>query len=471
MMREPESRDFVYFKVPVFCVDLSIHIVVLLLLLKYMPPIYTGNLTDVWPVAAMAGLLAIAFCLAISMVGFKLHLRGIKFKVVIRNVFVLSTLTYILYIALIALAYKVVPRHLIIFQYLSATTLTVVWHCLAMKCIRTLRRLGHNTRSVVIVGDDADIDMLCAELNEGDGLTGYRILGIFSDTIPSNLQIRYLGKIEDFFTWKNIHDAEEIYCALDSYENKDRISKVVRTCNDNFISLCFVPSLAAYPKRVMNLQKFGAVTIMHFREEPLNSLLSKLWKRSFDIVVSGAFLCTLFPLVVGFVWIGNKLTGNSGPLFFRQVRTGYNGRGFRIFKFRSMKVNADADRLQATKDDPRKTPFGDFLRKSSIDELPQFINVFMGDMSIIGPRPHMEYHTEIYSAMISDYMVRHLAKPGITGWAQINGCRGETKTTEEMANRVRHDIWYIEHWSVMLDVEIFFKTIWQVIPGQDKQAY
>lgn len=471
MMRERESKDFVYFKIPVFCVDMGIHIAILLLLLKYLPSIYTNDVYDVWPVAAMAGLLAIAFCLAISMVGFKLHLRGIKFKVVIRNVFVQSTLTYILYIALIALAYKVVPRHLVLFQYFFATPLVILWHCLAMKCIRTLRRFGHNTRSVVIVGDDADIDLLCRELNEGEGLTGYRILGMFSDNMPLNPQIRHLGKIDDFFSWDNIQYAEEVYCALDSYENKDRISKVVRVCNDHLLSLCFVPSLAAYPKRVMNLQKLGAVTIMHFREEPLNSVLSKMWKRSFDIILSGTFLCTLFPFVMAFVWIGNKLTGSAGPLFFRQVRTGYNGEGFRIFKFRSMKVNADADRLQATKDDPRKTPFGDFLRKTSIDELPQFINVFMGDMSIIGPRPHMEYHTEIYSAMISDYMVRHLAKPGITGWAQINGCRGETKTTEEMANRVKHDIWYIEHWSIMLDVEIFFKTIWQVIPGHDKQAY
>ena len=134
-------------------------------------------------------------------------------------------------------------------------------------------------------------------------------------------------------------------------------------------------------------------------------------------------------------------------------------------------MNADADKLQATKDDPRKTPFGDFLRKTSIDELPQFINVFIGDMSIIGPRPHMEYHTELYSTLIGDYMVRHLAKPGITGWAQINGCRGETKTVEEMANRVEHDIWYIENWSMLLDIEIFFRTIWQVMPGRDKQAY
>ena len=149
----------------------------------------------------------------------------------------------------------------------------------------------------------------------------------------------------------------------------------------------------------------------------------------------------------------------------------WDGKRFYIYKFRSMKVNEESGKLQATKDDPRKTPFGSFLRKTSIDELPQFINVFISDMSIIGPRPHMEYHTELYSKLIGDYMVRHLVKPGITGWAQINGCRGETKTVEEMAARVEHDIWYIENWSMLLDVEIFFRTIWQVLPGRDKQAY
>ena len=134
-------------------------------------------------------------------------------------------------------------------------------------------------------------------------------------------------------------------------------------------------------------------------------------------------------------------------------------------------MNKDADRVQATKDDPRKTKFGNFLRKSSIDELPQFINVLKGDMSLIGPRPHMLYHTEVYSQLIGDYMVRHLAKPGITGWAQVNGCRGETKEVEDMERRVEHDIWYIEHWTPLLDIVVFFKTVIQLMPGRDKQAY
>ena len=136
-----------------------------------------------------------------------------------------------------------------------------------------------------------------------------------------------------------------------------------------------------------------------------------------------------------------------------------------------MHPNTQADTLQATKEDSRTFRFGRFLRRSSLDELPQFINVFKGDMSIIGPRPHMLRHTEVYSELIGDYMVRHLAKPGITGWAQVNGCRGETKELSEMKDRVEKDIWYIEHWSVELDISIFFMTAWQILTRKGDKAY
>ena len=159
-----------------------------------------------------------------------------------------------------------------------------------------------------------------------------------------------------------------------------------------------------------------------------------------------------------------------GPVFFKQKRTGFDGRDFYCYKFRSMKVNVDSDKVQATKDDPRITAFGKFLRHSNIDELPQFINVLKGDMSIVGPRPHMLAHTEYYSDQISDYMIRHYVKPGITGWAQTHGERGETRRVEDMERRVRKDIWYVEHWSFWLDIQIIFKTALDVIKG-DEKAY
>lgn len=183
------------------------------------------------------------------------------------------------------------------------------------------------------------------------------------------------------------------------------------------------------------------------------------FKRLFDITISILVLCMVCPFAVLFVWLGNIIFDNSGPLFFTQVRTGHNHAPFVIYKFRSMVLNNEADTRQATDSDPRITRFGKFLRISFLDELPQFYNVLKGDMSIIGPRPHMLYHTEVYSKLIPDYGHRHAMRPGITGWAQVCGCWGETKTVDDMAIRVSHDLWYIDHWSLWLDMKIFLKSI------------
>ena len=211
------------------------------------------------------------------------------------------------------------------------------------------------------------------------------------------------------------------------------------------------------------------VPILYIREEPLRQVSNRFVKRAFDVAVSGAFLCTLFPVVYLFVALGIKLT-SKGPVFFIQERSGENGRTFGCIKFRSMRVNDEADRVQATKNDPRKTRFGSFLRKSSIDELPQFINVLKGDMSIVGPRPHMLQHTELYSKLVNKYMVRHLIKPGITGWAQVTGYRGETHELSQMEGRVRRDIWYLENWSLLLDIRIMLLTVWNALK-RDENAY
>jgi putative colanic acid biosynthesis UDP-glucose lipid carrier transferase len=170
-----------------------------------------------------------------------------------------------------------------------------------------------------------------------------------------------------------------------------------------------------------------------------------------------------------FLGLGIKLT-SKGPIFFKQKRTGENGIDFYCYKFRTMCVNQDADSKQATKDDSRVTKIGAFMRKTNLDEMPQFFNVFIGNMSIVGPRPHMLKHTEMYSKLIDQYMIRHFAKPGITGWAQVTGFRGETQRLEEMEGRVKRDVWYIENWSFFLDVRIIFMTVFNMFRG-DKNAY
>lgn len=192
-------------------------------------------------------------------------------------------------------------------------------------------------------------------------------------------------------------------------------------------------------------------------------------KRTFDIIVSFIFLVFFFPFIFIIVATIIKIT-MPGPIFFKQKRSGLRGDTFVCYKFRSMKVNKEADIMQATKEDPRKTPFGNFMRHTNIDELPQFWNVLIGNMSVVGPRPHMLRHTEEYSKLVPKYMVRHFAKPGITGWAQVNGCRGETKELWQMEDRVKHDIWYIENWTFFLDLRIIWLTVFNTIRGE-KAAY
>ena len=203
--------------------------------------------------------------------------------------------------------------------------------------------------------------------------------------------------------------------------------------------------------------------------EVLDEVRNKAIKRTFDVLFSLVVLLTIFPLLFLIVAIAIKLS-SPGPVFFKQLRTGLNGKEFWCYKFRSMRVNKASDKLQATKDDPRKTRVGDFLRKSNIDEIPQFINVLIGDMSVVGPRPHMIKHTEDYSELIDNYMDRHLVKPGITGLAQVRGFRGETRELHQMAGRVRLDVFYIQNWSLALDLKIIYRTVRNVVQGE-KLAY
>ena len=208
------------------------------------------------------------------------------------------------------------------------------------------------------------------------------------------------------------------------------------------------------------------------KELSSSCLLKNKWywwlKRGFDIVFSLCFLCFVFPFVLLVVFIVTQCT-MPGKLFFVQKRTGLNGRTFKCYKFRSMRKNEHSDVLQATKGDSRITRWGKIMRKTSLDETPQFINVLLGDMSVVGPRPHMLKHTEEYTALIDGYMLRHEVKPGVTGWSQIKGFRGEIKQLKDMENRLKSDLWYIRNWHFLLDLYIILRTV-TICFGNDKNA-
>ncbi|MCQ2197790.1 MAG: undecaprenyl-phosphate glucose phosphotransferase [Bacteroidaceae bacterium] len=471
-MSYQSSREFFYFKLPVFLVDLLICCTILFVYFRVLPLDHLSGLIGRKYEIGLYVFLTMSLLIAVSHIKIILHERQARSFAIFWRGFILSLLTFVIMIALVSVSYKVVPRQFIFWCALTASPLMGLWHYVAHRMVKRLRRLGRNQRDVVIVGGGRNAFDLYRELSMGRDVTGYRVTGIFTTSDEAVLPdgCANLGRVEQLDEWLAENRPDELYCALSPDEYGKTIARVVKECNDRFIDFCFVPSMDGYPRRHMVMDKMGNVLLLRLREEPLTSIFARIKKRVFDVVVSTLFLCTLFPFVLLFVWIGTTLT-SPGPLFFRQKRTGYNGKSFTIYKFRSMAVNKDADKVQATKDDPRKTKFGNFLRRSSIDELPQFINVLLGDMSVIGPRPHMEHHTEMYSELINDYMVRHLAKPGITGWAQINGSRGETKTVEDMARRVNLDIWYIEHWTLLLDFDIFFKTFWNLLKADDKQAY
>lgn len=359
-------------------------------------------------------------------------------------------------------------RFFIIFYVLF--TICLISYRLAFRgFIKLYRKKGRNFRTVVLVGSNSNMVELYHEMTD-DPTSGFRVVGYFEDIpsvhFPSN--VPYLGHPKKVVSYLQENGVSQLYCSLPSSRSEE-IIPIVNYCENHLIRFFSVPNVRNYLKRRMWFELLGNVPVLCIRQEPLSQVENRILKRTFDVVCSSLFLCTLFPIIYVIAGLAIKLS-SKGPVFFKQKRSGEDGHEFWCYKFRSMKVNAQSDTLQATEHDPRKTKVGDFLRKSSIDELPQFINVLKGDMSIVGPRPHMLKHTEEYSHLINKFMVRHFIKPGITGWAQVTGFRGETKELWQMEGRVQRDIWYIEHWTFMLDLFIIYKTVYNAIRGE-KEAY
>lgn len=320
--------------------------------------------------------------------------------------------------------------------------------------LKSYRRHGYNFTRVVIVGTGSNAERLAASMVNDTGF-GYKILGFFDDSEERSLALGKVYSISDLEAFVADNNVDQIFYTLSG--QSDVLKEVIRIADANCVDFYYVPQIPRTLARNFELHSVGHLPVLSIRHNPLKSGINRFVKRTFDIVVSSVFLC-LYPLIYIPVAICIKLS-SPGPVYFKQERTGYLGRSFLCLKFRTMKVNADSDNCQATRNDPRKTRLGDFLRRTSIDELPQFINVWRGDMSIVGPRPHMLAHTELYTELIDRYMLRHAVKPGITGWAQVNGYRGPTDELWKMERRVECDVWYIENWSLLLDMKIMVRTV------------
>lgn len=411
--------------------------------------------------------LSMTYCVCVFLKPPILYWRRVRSEQIVGRVFV--TVVWFSVLSFLAMSYmgaNLYPWHwalgvdFLLLIGLLITRLSMHWF------INKYRRMGRNRRDVVFIGSNINMLDLYAEMMNNPS-TGYRVLGYFDDEPHARFPLPYLGTVDKAFGFLEEYVSNnflEMYCCLPS-ARAEEIMQLIDFCENHLIRFYSVPNVRNYLRRPMQMVLVGSVPVLYVRDEPLQDPLNRFVKRTFDLIFSGLFLCTIFPFVFIVVGIITKIT-SPGPIFFKQKRNGLNGKEFYCYKFRSMKVNTQADMLQATKDDPRKTKFGNFLRKSSIDELPQFINAFKGDMSVVGPRPHMLKHTKEYSELIDKYMVRHFLKPGITGWAQVNGCRGETKTLRQMEERVKKDIWYVENWSFWLDLRIIYMTVRNAIRGE-----
>jgi putative colanic acid biosynthesis UDP-glucose lipid carrier transferase len=290
---------------------------------------------------------------------------------------------------------------------------------------------------------------------------GLKVVGYFSDTPTEG--IPHSGDEISALAYLEGNEVDEIYCAFPSGD--PRVLKWFRIADEQLVRFRLLPDLGLAYAPAVEIDYYHDVPVLIHRKEPLEYLHHRIIKRLCDILISLLMIVVVFPWLFPILALTVKLSG-PGPVFFRQKRTGLGDRDFNILKFRSMALNKEADQLQATEEDPRITRIGRFMRKHNLDELPQFFNVLAGEMSVVGPRPHMLAHTELYRELIDRYMVRHFAKPGITGLAQIRGLRGETRTPEEMAERVKTDVYYIENWSLLLDLKIIGITAIHTFTGR-----
>lgn len=457
-MDKRNNQTNMLIKHAVIALDFVILNLILLLLRQQYPVMdsWDDNKTTVfWMICNMG--------MALSQVKFRtiIHRRVISGGDILRRVFFLVTtqvlVTYLLTRAIIKPPYM---GELLIQLGIFELFILIVMRLIERSAVKTFRQRGWNNRTVTFVGADMELKNLYQKLSSNP-MFGYTIRGYYADEEMEEMApINRLGTLQSLMEIVEENEeqdlGDEIYACLPRHDYSKLLS-LSNYCDQHIIHFYYVPTLAERFDMKLKREFFDEIELFTTHQLPLADPMNRIFKRLFDIVFS-LFVLLIVGILYPIIAIIIKRQ-SPGPVFFKQQRTGISGGFFDCYKFRSMHVNATADKQQATRDDPRKFPFGSFMRKYDIDELPQFWNVLKGDMSIVGPRPHMLYHTEQYSKLIAKYMVRHFVKPGITGWAQVTGFRGETRELWQMEERVRRDIWYVENWSIWLDLRILSLTV------------
>ncbi|WP_299435553.1 exopolysaccharide biosynthesis polyprenyl glycosylphosphotransferase [uncultured Maribacter sp.] len=327
---------------------------------------------------------------------------------------------------------------------------------------RNYRMIGGNSANVVVLGRDPNLKKIRRIFD--DPYLGYRYKGYFDN--EKSKSPTYLGNIVDSFGYILENDIDEIYCVASNF-NTEELKNLVNFADNNLIKFKIILDNKEVFSKAMSIEAYQNIPVLNLRKVPLDTEYARIAKRTFDILFSLLVIIGVLSWLTPILYVLIKLE-SKGPLYFKQKRHGFKRRIFWCYKYRSMTVNKDSDAKMATKNDARVTKIGKFMRKTSIDELPQFFNVLKGEMSVVGPRPHMEAHTEDYQGSVDKYLVRHFVKPGITGLAQTKGYRGEIGMKSDILNRTRLDIFYVERWSLMLDIRIIYATVANVFIGEEK---
>ncbi len=345
----------------------------------------------------------------------------------------------------------------------------LLWRMVFIYFLKKYRRRGFDDSKIVLVGVNQNIVNLVDRVYLNPNY-GFQITALFTDALLTKELEQYKkGGLSETISFLEKNKTDEVIISL-PYTQSKLINQLIRYADNHMIRVRVIPEFSGYLSQTFTIDYIENIPIMKLREEPLQSFTNRVLKRTFDVIFSLAVVIFVFSWLFPIIALLIKLT-SKGPVFFVQERTGRDGKSFKCLKFRSMVVNGKSDSLQAIKNDARVTRVGAFLRRTSIDEMPQFFNVLCNQMSVVGPRPHMLKHTEEYRKLVDKFMVRHFAKPGLTGWAQIMGYRGQTKTVKDMENRAYADIWYIENWSFLLDLKIIIKTITMVFFQKEENAF
>ena len=351
-----------------------------------------------------------------------------------------------------------------IFIYLGEVFLLISLYKLGIYfLLKKYRRFtGSNFRKIIIIGNSYSTDQLKQFVHKTPDY-GYKLKAHF-DTVTND----EASLLKDVMEYSIYHQVDELYCSVSSLSNHS-INELVDFADNNLKTIKFIPDNKDIYAKQLKIDYYSYLPILSLRRIPVDDPLNRFLKRTFDILMSSLVIIALLSWLTPILGLLIRLE-SKGPVFFKQKRNGLGYKEFYCYKFRSMRPNTAKENEWVKPNDARVTNIGKFIRKTSIDELPQFFNVFLGNMSVVGPRPHPVSHTEMFVGKIDKFMVRHLVKPGITGLAQISGFRGEVETDYDIINRVKYDIFYIENWSLLLDIKIIIQTIFKAVEG-DKKAY